>query len=229
MEIVDVAVVSSTACARRAETNFETRRRMGPKTNRPRLNRRVEQKRSVRRANQQRIQPSNYAKAWALYDSNRAYWENLYGDDPVTSPNHPASPPKSLLPRQPGSIDPGYNFLEPAPTYGAAGQFGTGGVFAPGPATSSRPLYEMQSLGSPPIGLTPPDATGDNKPVRHLGVRTADTPAATVFDSGAPAVPFVSSSAIPGSGQSATFNQRFPASDELEAFRRQWLKTFMEP
>lgn len=56
------------------------------------------------------------AKARALYDSNRAYWENLYGDDPVTSPNHPASPPKSLLPRQPSSIDPGYSFLEPEPT-----------------------------------------------------------------------------------------------------------------
>lgn len=32
----------------------------------------------------------NYAKAWDIYDSNRAYWEKLYGDDPVTSRNHPA-------------------------------------------------------------------------------------------------------------------------------------------
>lgn len=23
----------------------------------------------------------NYAKAWELYDSNRAYWKQLYGDD----------------------------------------------------------------------------------------------------------------------------------------------------
>ena len=170
------------------------------------------------------------AKARALYDSNRAYWENLYGDDPVTSPNHPASPPKSLLPRQPRSIDPGYSFLEPAPTYGGAvGRFGTAGEFVPGPATSSRPLYEMQSFGSPPFGLAPPDATGDNRPVRRLSARNGNAPVATVFDSGAPAVPFVSSSAIPGPGQSGTFNQRFPALDDLEVFRRQWLKTFMEP
>lgn len=43
----------------------------------------------------------DYAKAWNLYDSNRAYWEKLYGDDPLTSLDHPASPPMSLLPRQP--------------------------------------------------------------------------------------------------------------------------------
>lgn len=170
------------------------------------------------------------AKARALYDSNRAYWEKLYGDDPANSPNHPASPPKSLLPRQPGSIDPGYNFLEAAPTYGnAAGRFGTGGEFVPGPAISSRPLYETQSLGSSPIELTSPDAAGDNRPVRRLGTRTGKTPAATVFDAGSPAVPFVSSSAIQAPGQSATFSQRWPAADELEMFRRQWLKTFMEP
>lgn len=99
----------------------------------------------------------------------------------------------------------------------------------PGPATSSRPLYGMQSFGSSPIGLTSPDATDDNRAVRRLGVRTGNSPAATVFDSGAPAVPFVSPSAIPGPGQSGTFNQRFPALDDVEAFRWQWLKTFMEP
>src|SRR5947207_11190120 len=77
----------------------------------------------------------NYATAWALYDSNRAYWENLYGDDPLTSPNHPASPPKSLLPRQPGASGPGYNLLNPAATgANAFGRFGTGGQFAPGSA-----------------------------------------------------------------------------------------------
>ena len=48
----------------------------------------------------------SYAKAWALYDSDRAYWEKLYGDDPLTSPHHPASPPKSLVPRQPGASAP---------------------------------------------------------------------------------------------------------------------------
>jgi len=181
----------------------------------------------------------NYAKAWALYDSDRAYWEKLYGDDPVTSPNHPASPPKSLLPRQPGASDPEYN---PAATgANAFGPFGTGAQFSPGSATSSRPLYEMQSIVPPPIGSTPPDATDDDKLERRLGVRIGERRGSTVFDVRAPAVPFAAPNPIPLPGRPATFDERFPASlpatraspdgaspDDLEAFRRSWLKAFME-
>lgn len=182
----------------------------------------------------------DYAKAWALYDSNRAYWEKLYGDDPVTSVDHPASPPMSLLPHQPGAIVSGYNVLNPvAPGASALGTFGTGGQFATGSATSSRPLYDTQSLVPSPIGSMPPDATDDNKPERRLGVRIGDRRGSTVFDVGAPAVPFISSTPTPPPGRPTTFDQRFEASsslppnsaspDDLEWFRRQWLKTFMEP
>ena len=108
----------------------------------------------------------DYAKAWDLHDSNRAYWEKFYGDDPLTSLAHPASPPMSLLPHQPGAIVSGYNLLNPA-------------------------------------------------------------------------VPFASPNPIPLPGRPATFDQRFEpssslapngaSSDDLGGFRRQWLKTFMEP
>ena len=80
------------------------------------------------------------------------------------------------------------------------------------------------------------------KPVRRLGVRIDDPSAATVFDSGASAVPFVPRGLLPVSGRPATFDERFPvslaptgaqpgaaSSDDLEAFRRQWFKAFMEP
>lgn len=129
----------------------------------------------------------DYAKAWNLYDSNRAYWEKLYGDDPLTSPDHPVSAPTSLLPN----------------------------------------------------GSTPPDAIEDNKPERRLGVRIGDERGSTVFDVGASAVPFATPNPIPLPGRPTTFEQRFDASsspapngtssDDLEGFRRQWLKTFMEP
>lgn len=182
----------------------------------------------------------DYAKAWTLYDSNRAYWEKLYGDDPLTSPDHPVSPPKSLLPHQSGAIVSGYNLLNPAaPGASAFGPFGTDGQFATGSATSSRPLYETQSLVPPPIGSTPPDATDDSKPERRLGVRIGDRRGSTVFDVRAPAVPFASPNPIPLPGHPATFDQRFEASsslapngassDDLDGFRRHWLKTFMEP
>jgi hypothetical protein len=182
----------------------------------------------------------NYAEAWNLYDSNRAYWEKLYGDDPLTSLNHPASPSKSLLPHQPSAIVSGYNLLNPAaPGASAFGPFGTDGQFAAGSATSSWPLYETQSLVPPPIGSTSPDATGDDKPERHLGVRIGDRRGSAVFDVRAPAVPFASPNPIPLPGRPATFDQRFEASsslapngassDDLGGFRRQWLKTFMEP
>lgn len=118
----------------------------------------------------------NYAKAWAIYDSNAAYWEKLYGDDPLTSPHHPASPPKSLLPRQSGASDPGYNPLNPAATgVNALGPFGTGGQFAPGSTTSSRSLYETQSFVPPPIGSTLPDTIDDSKPGAASERRRGDT------------------------------------------------------
>lgn len=104
----------------------------------------------------------NYAKAWDIYDSNRAYWEKLYGHDPVTSPHHPASPPKSLLPRQPDASDHGDNFLDPATTSAEVfGPFSTGRQFAPGSATSSWPLYDTQPF-VPPIGSTPRGTTEGN-------------------------------------------------------------------
>lgn len=141
----------------------------------------------------------DYAKAWNLYGSNCAYWEKLYGDDPLTSLDHPVSPPKSLLPHQP----------------------------------------DTQSLVPSPIGSMPPDAIDDNKPERRLGVRIGDKPGSTVFDVGAPAVPFFSPNPIPLPGRPTTFDQRFEASsssapdgtssNDLEGFRRRWLKTFMEP
>lgn len=182
----------------------------------------------------------NYAKTWDIYDSNHAYWKELYGDDPVTSINHPASPPKSLLPRQPGAIASGYNLLSPvAPGASAFGPFGTDGQFATGSATSSRPLYETQSLVPPSIGLMPPDVTDHNRLERRLGVRIGERRGSTVFDVGAPAVPFASSDPFPLAGRPATLDQRFeassslapngPSSDDLERFRRQWLKTFTEP
>ena len=70
----------------------------------------------------------NYAKEWDIYDSNRAYWEKLYGDDPVTSRNHPATAPSSLVPRQPPAGDFSYNLFDPALMgSNASGPFGSGG------------------------------------------------------------------------------------------------------
>jgi len=172
----------------------------------------------------------DWHQARILYESDRAYWEKLYGDDPVTSRNHPVSPPSSLLPPQPP--DPSDGLFDPSPMgANASGPFGSGGQFVPGVPTS------LQS----PDGSAP--RTGvESKPVRGLGVRIGDTPGTTVFDSGAPAVPFVSPSSIPRPGSPATFNERFQASlaptnawpggasfDDLEAFRQQWVKAFMEP
>lgn len=174
----------------------------------------------------------DYAKAWALYDSNRAYWEKLYDDDPVTSRNHPALPPSSLVPRQPPAGDPGYNLLDPSPMgSNSPGPFGSGGRFVPGAATTLRS----------PDGSASPEGSYDSKPVRRLR-QIGDTQGSTVFDSRAPALPFVSSNPIPRPGDSAAFDERFPAyrpltsvpsgaassDDFLEAFRRQWLKGFME-
>jgi hypothetical protein len=174
--------------------------------------------------------------ARTLFDSSRAYWEKLYGNDPVTSQNHPGTPPRSLLPRQPGAIDPGHNLLDPAPTDGNAfGRFGTGGQFVPGLVTSSRPLYETQQI------ISPPETIDESGPVRRL-VRVGSISNATPFDSGAPAVPFVPPSPILSPGRPATIEERsqifLPPSaaspgttspDDLEAFRRQWLRTYMEP
>ena len=178
-----------------------------------------------------------------LSDSNRAHWEKLYGDDPLTSPNHPASPPRSLLPRQPGAGDHGYNLLHPAAAgANAFGPFGTGAQFELGSATSSRPLYETQSHVPPPIGSTPPDATDRNKSERRLSARIGERRGSTVFDVRAPGVPFAPPNPVPLPDRRVTFDERFPASlpatsasrdgaspDGLEAFRRQWLKMFMAP
>lgn len=78
-------------------------------------------------------------------------------------------------------------------------------------------------------GSTPPEAAGDNKSVWRLGVRIGDTPNATAFDFGAPAAPFVLPNPIERGRQTAAFDERFPGPDDLEAFRRQWLETYVEP
>lgn len=54
----------------------------------------------------------DYPQARALYDSNLAYWKNIYGSDPLNSRNHPAFPPRSLLPRDTAAGDPGYDYIE---------------------------------------------------------------------------------------------------------------------
>jgi hypothetical protein len=148
-----------------------------------------------------------------------------------------------LLPHQRGASDPEYNRRNPAATSANAfGPLGTGAQFAPGSATSSRPLYEMQSIVPPPIASTPPDAADDDKAERRLGVRIGKGSWSTVFDVGAPVVPFASPNPFLLPGRAHTFNERYPAPlspadaspgtasrDDLEAFRRQWLKSFMEP
>lgn len=109
-----------------------------------------------------------YGQARTLYDSNPAYWEKLYGSDPLNSENHPASPPSSLLPRPPSARDRGDIYLNPAPMDpGTPGPFGTGGQFVPGPAVSPRPLYETRSFAA-----SSDDAArgkiDNRKPVRQL-------------------------------------------------------------
>jgi len=112
----------------------------------------------------------------------------------------------------------------------SSGPFGSGGRFVPRATTSSRPS-DRSAL---------PDRSDDSKPVRRLE-RVGDAPGTTVFDFGAPAVPLVSPGPIPRPGAPATFDERFPAAlpptsapgaaspDDLEAFRRRWIKAFMQP
>ena len=169
----------------------------------------------------------DYHEARALYESSPAYWEQLYGDDPLTSRN---SPPNSLVPHQPLG-DPNYSFFNPAPMDGnSSGPFGSGGRFVRGASPSSRP---------PDGSLSP--RTDNIQPPRRL-VRVGGTSGVTAFDAGAPVAPFASGSPIPPSGRPATFDERFWAStpaasaspgataaDDLEAFRRHWIKAFLEP
>lgn len=110
----------------------------------------------------------DYYQAWSLYDSDRAYWKQFYGDDPLNSPNHPASPPSSLLPLQPSPHDRGDRYLNPAPMDpSTSGPFGTGGQFVTGPAVSSRPLYETRSFAASSDDAA--RGTVDNgRPIRQL-------------------------------------------------------------
>ncbi|UGY04524.1 hypothetical protein [Bradyrhizobium quebecense] len=150
----------------------------------------------------------DYPQARALYDSNPAYWEDIYGSDPLNSRNHHASPPRSLLPREATARDPGYDYLGPSPSHsGVFGRFGTGGQFSAGSAISSRPLYEMQLFVEPPDD--PPPESIRETPVRRLVWVSPTDESQADFDGGAPAVPFVPSASIPQAGQPATFDQRF--------------------
>lgn len=107
-----------------------------------------------------------YEQARALYDSNPTYWQKLYGSDPLDSPNHPASPPSSLLP--PSARDRSDIYLSPEPMDpGKSGPFGTGGQFVPGPAVSSRPLYETRSFAASSDDAAR-GAVDNGKPVRQL-------------------------------------------------------------
>lgn len=135
----------------------------------------------------------DYYQAWSLYDSNRAYWRQLYGDDPLNSPNHPASPPTSLLPRPPSTRNRDDIYLNPVPMDpGTAGPFGTGGQFASGPAVSSSPLYDRGSFA----GASEDAARGTvdkGKPVRQLvRVPDASKPPTDGELHGAAPIPFVS-------------------------------------
>ncbi|MES5481148.1 hypothetical protein QMZ05_00190 [Bradyrhizobium sp. INPA03-11B] len=154
----------------------------------------------------------NYAQARALYDSNRDYWEELYGDDPLNSRNHPASPPQSLLPRNNARRewpDDYYNLGQT--NSGAFGRFGTGGQFSPGSATSSQPLYETLSLVAPPD--SPSQASrSDGSSLRRLVRIPLSGEEQNAFDAGAPAMPFAPPGSMPPSGRPATFDERFPAS-----------------
>lgn len=150
----------------------------------------------------------DYHQAWELYDSNRAYWKELYGDDPLNSRNHPASPPSSLVPREPPLRQPSYNYLNPAPMDSSiSGPFGTGGQFAPGSATSPRPVYEKRS--SAPSDASSSDVVDNGQPIRRLVRLPGTGTAQTAFDVRAPAVPFVPRTAIPDPGRPATFDERF--------------------
>lgn len=154
---------------------------------------------------------SDYPQARALYDSNPAYWEDLYGSDPLNSYGHSASPPRTLLPREAAARDPGYDYLEPSPSHsGAFGRFGTGGQFSARSATSSRPLYETQSFVAPPDDPSQEQAN-KQAPVPSLARVSPTGESQAAFDGGAPAVPFVPSASIPQVGRPATFDERFGA------------------
>ena len=110
----------------------------------------------------------DYYQAWSLYDSDRAYWKQLYGDDPLNSPNHPTHPPSSLLPPDPSARDRGDIYLNPAPMdAGTHGPYGTGGQFMPGRAVASRPLYETRSF-VPSSDDAALGGVDNGKPVRQL-------------------------------------------------------------
>jgi hypothetical protein len=159
-----------------------------------------------------------YHQARLLYESNPAYWQQLYGSDPVTSRNHPAAPPAGLLPRQVPLREPGENLFDPSPM--------SSGAFRPFSRDEQRVGAGTASL--PRDGLESRDGGNAGKPVRRLS-STGDTAGRSAFDSGAPAVPAVVPRSFPGPDEPATFDERFPAADELEAFRRHWLRSFMQP
>jgi hypothetical protein len=108
-------------------------------------------------------------------------------------------------PRIPNS-SPG-TFLNPAPMDPTASSpFGTGGQFAPGAATSTRPIYETRSFVAPPENAASPGTRTNDRVLRG---RVASNPATSVFDGGAPAVPYVPPGATFAPGRQDSFGDRF--------------------
>jgi hypothetical protein len=105
--------------------------------------------------------------------------------------------------------------LNPAPTDSAAsGTFGSSGQFVPGSASSSRPLYESRSFVAPRESVAPSDAAKDIRVLRRIDGKS------NVFNSGAPAVPFVAENGISGQGRPASFDDRFAGATSAPAARQ---------
>ena len=122
----------------------------------------------------------DYYQAWSPYDSDRAYWKQLYGDDPLNSQSHPASPPGSLVPREPVTRDRGDNYLDPRRMEsGTPGPLATGGRFEPGSAAAPRPLYDTRSFAASSDNAAPSVA-----PIPFVG---GTTRAQQVLDNSLPA------------------------------------------
>ncbi|WP_420839305.1 peptidoglycan DD-metalloendopeptidase family protein [Bradyrhizobium oropedii] len=92
-----------------------------------------------------------------------------------------------------------------------ASRFDASGRHMPGSTPSSHPRYDTQSFSVPPDDVSR-EETSKRTAVRRLVRVPVTGEDQTVFDAGAPAMPFVASTSIAPPGRPATFNERFPAS-----------------